>query len=90
MPVCKLFLDEIEKFGDKVIKLHLNNVGLPSVPPFDPYTNIPSNFGWILANMHRYAAIPFLFSLKVDKDMNDYKINRLYIQLDSFTITYSE
>lgn len=87
-PPYKFVSGAIEEFGDNVIQLQLNNIGLPSMPPFHTQTNIPINFSRILGKLHRNTAIRFLFSVDADEDPKDFRINRLFIQLDFLTIQY--
>lgn len=85
-----IFSDKINEFGDKVIQLQLDNVGLYFVPPFYERINKENDFGWILAKVHKNVGIPFLFSVAVRKDKIDYRKNRLCIELTMSTITYAK
>lgn len=83
-----VFSDAIEGFGDTVIQSELFKTGLPVKPPFHQLKNKVKNFDQILARMHRYVSVPFLFNFRIQPDEEYYKRNRFFITLTAFTVTY--
>lgn len=72
-------LDAIEAAGDIAIPSYLAKIGLPVQPPFNRLANKSNNYGQILARIHRYAAVQFLFTTDVFSDIQNNTINRVFI-----------